>query len=187
MSLWRTNGDLPYHQAVNNAERASAVPTTTMLLKYINEHKSDAINILDNKRQTALHIAVRHASYKVVNVLLQGVDHIKVDGKDSSGMAPMDSAVQAAAYTMVLLLQSYWGNWVVWTIKAYMPLFGMWLSNIGRFNYVIQCIQWYWRTKIYKPSWWSTARMSRRTICVQLQSSGILESWSLRKEMKIRP
>ncbi len=103
MSLWRTNGDLPYHQAVNNAERASAVPTTTMLLKYINEHKSDAINILDNKRQTALHIA----SYKVVNVLLQGVDHIKVDGKDSSGMAPMDSAVQAAAYTMVLLLQSY--------------------------------------------------------------------------------
>jgi len=63
--------------------------------------------MLDNKRQTGLHTAVRHASYKVVNVLLQGVDHIKVDGKDSSGMAPMDSAVQAAAYTMVLLLQSY--------------------------------------------------------------------------------
>jgi hypothetical protein len=78
-----------------------------MLLKYINEHKPDAINILDNKRHTALHIAVRHASYKVENVLLQGVDHIKVDGKDSSGMAPMDSAVQAAAYTMVLMLQSY--------------------------------------------------------------------------------
>jgi hypothetical protein len=100
-------GDLPYHLAVNNAERASAVPTTTMLLKYINEHKPDAINILDNKRQTALHIAIRHASFEVVNVFLQGVDHIKVEGKDSSGMAPMDSAVQAAAYTMVLILQSY--------------------------------------------------------------------------------
>ncbi|CAK9200672.1 unnamed protein product [Sphagnum troendelagicum] len=31
----------------------------------------------------------------------------QVAGKDSSGMAPMDSAVQAAAYTMVLMLQSY--------------------------------------------------------------------------------
>jgi hypothetical protein len=40
-----------------------------------------------------------------VNVLLQGVEHIKVDEKDSGGMAPMDSAVQAAAYTMVLILQ----------------------------------------------------------------------------------
>jgi hypothetical protein len=29
-------------------------------------------------------------------------------------------------------------------------------------------------------------RMWRRTICVQLPSSGILESWSLRKEMKVR-
>jgi len=29
-------------------------------------------------------------------------------------------------------------------------------------------------------------RMSRRTICVQLPSSGILESCSLRKEMKVR-
>jgi ankyrin repeat protein len=57
----------PYHLAVNNAERASAVPTPTMLLKYINEHKPDAINILDNKRQTALHIAVRHASSECIS------------------------------------------------------------------------------------------------------------------------
>jgi hypothetical protein len=77
-------------------------------LNFINEHKLDAINILDNKRQTALHIAVRRASYKVVNILLrEGFDHIKADERDESGMVPMDIAVQAADYKLVLMLQLY--------------------------------------------------------------------------------
>lgn len=96
------------HQAVNNAEMSTAVPITRALLDFINEHEPDAINILDNKRQTALHIAVRRASYRVVNILLQGgFDHIKADERDESGMVPMDIAVQAADYKLVLMLQSY--------------------------------------------------------------------------------
>ncbi|CAM6028608.1 unnamed protein product [Sphagnum balticum] len=96
------------HQAVNNAEMSTAVPITRALLNFINEHEPNAINILDNKRQTALHIAVRRASYKVVNILLrEGFDHIKADERDESGMVPMDIAVQAADYKLVLMLQSY--------------------------------------------------------------------------------
>jgi hypothetical protein len=87
---------------------SSAVPITRALLNFINEHEPDAINILDNKRETALHIAVRRASYKVVNILLrEGFDHIKADERDGSGMVPMDIAVQAADYKLVLMLQSY--------------------------------------------------------------------------------
>jgi hypothetical protein len=41
--------------------------------------------------------------------------------------------------------------------------------------------------KFINPAGDQEAEMSRITICVQLQSSGILESRSLRKEMKIRP
>jgi ankyrin repeat protein len=96
------------HQAVNNAEMSTAVPITRALLNFINKHEPDAINILDNKRQTALHIAVKRASYKVVNILLrEGFDHIKADERDESGMVPMDIAVQAADYKLVLMLQSY--------------------------------------------------------------------------------
>ncbi len=95
--------------------------------------KPDAINILDNKRQTALHTAVRHASYKVVNILLQGVDHIKVDGKDRSGMAAMDIAVQAADYKLVLKLQLYFeGTRLYGTSKAYMqmlPMQFLWMQH----------------------------------------------------------
>jgi ankyrin repeat protein len=102
------HGFTALHQAVNNAEMSTAVPITRALLNFINEHKLDAINILDNKRQTALHIAVRRASYKVVNILLrEGFDHIKADERDESGMVPMDIAVQAADYKLVLMLQLY--------------------------------------------------------------------------------
>jgi hypothetical protein len=55
-----------------------------------------------------------------VNVLLQGVDHIKVDGKDSSGMAAMDIVVQAADYKLVLMLQLYFeATGLYGTSKAY--------------------------------------------------------------------
>lgn len=102
------HGFTALHQAVNNAEMLTAVPITRALLNFINEHKLDAINILDNKRQTALHIAVRRASYKVVNILLrEGFDRIKADERDESGMVPMDIAVQAADYKLVLMLQLY--------------------------------------------------------------------------------
>ncbi|CAK9208071.1 unnamed protein product [Sphagnum troendelagicum] len=102
------HGFTALHQAVNNAEMSTAVPITRALLNFINEHKLDAINILDNKRQTALHIAVRRASYKVVNILLrEGFDHIKADERDESGMVPKDIAVQAADYKLVLMLQLY--------------------------------------------------------------------------------
>ncbi|CAM6049399.1 unnamed protein product [Sphagnum compactum] len=94
------------HQAVNNAEMKTAVPITRALLNFINEHEPAAINILDNYRRTALHIAVRRASYKVVNILLrEGFDHIKANERDESGMVPMDIAVQAADYKLVLMLQ----------------------------------------------------------------------------------
>ncbi len=102
--------------------------------------KPDAINILDNKRQTALHTAVRHASYKVVNVLLQGVDHIKVDGKDSSGMAAMDIAVQATDYKLVLMLQLYFEAIGLYgTSKAYMqmlPMQFLWVQHCLRLSHV---------------------------------------------------
>jgi ankyrin repeat protein len=101
-------GFMALHQAVNNAEMSAAVPITKALLNFINEHEPDAINILDNKRQTALHIAVRRASYKVVNTLLrEGFDHIKADERDKDGMVPMDIAVQAADYKLVRMLQWY--------------------------------------------------------------------------------
>jgi hypothetical protein len=61
-----------------------------------------------------------------VNILLQGVDHIKVDGKDRSGMAAMDIAVQAADYKLVLKLQLYFeGTRLYGTSKAYMQMLPM--------------------------------------------------------------
>jgi hypothetical protein len=75
-----------------------------------------------------------------VNVLLQGVDHIKVDGKDSSGMAAMDIAVQATDYKLVLMLQLYFEAIGLYgTSKANMqmlPMQFLWVQHCLRLSHV---------------------------------------------------